>query len=80
MWTSAAERRPNITSSFEYPKTNESLWSIIVTSISSPRASEREVASSRPPKPAPRIRTRVAIHPTYRGLMPIRSAISSHFQ
>ena len=71
---------PNITSSFENPNTNASPLSISVTSTSSPSASDSIVASSSPPKPAPRTRTRVAINPTYRGLMPIKSAISSHFQ
>src|SRR6187551_105382 len=56
--TSSAAFRPNSTSSFEYPKTNASLLSIRATSTSAATASDSIVASSRPPKPAPRMRTR----------------------
>src|SRR5204863_7614456 len=52
--------RPNITSSFEYPKTNESALSIRTTSTWSRAPSERRVASSKPPNPAPAITTRIA--------------------
>ena len=59
--------RPNITSSFEYPKTNASLLSIRTTATSSPSASDSSVASSSPPKPAPRTTTRstapMLVHP-----------------
>ena len=51
-------RAPNITSSFEKPKTNASVLSISVTSTSSATASESMVLSSRPPNPAPRMTTR----------------------
>src|SRR5438128_683093 len=57
--TASVVVRPNITSSFEYPKTNASFLSIRVTSTSSPSASDKRVPSSRPPKPAPRTTTRV---------------------
>src|SRR5713226_514960 len=53
--------RPNITSSFEYPKTNASFLSIRVTSTLSASASDNMVASSRPPKPAPRTTMLVSI-------------------
>src|SRR5712692_10068365 len=59
--TASGVVRPNIRSSFEYPKTNASFLSIRVTSTSSPSASDNMVASSRPPKPAPRTTTRVFI-------------------
>ena len=49
---------PNITSSFEYPNTKLSLLSINVTATLSPSASERHVANSNPPNPAPKIKTR----------------------
>src|SRR3989442_8908459 len=57
--------RPNIPSSFEYPKTNASFLSIRVTSTSSPSASDNTVASSRPPKPAPRTKTWLFIKRSY---------------
>src|SRR5207249_8551148 len=44
-------------SSFENPKLNESFRSMSVTRMSSAKESESRVASSRPPKPAPRITT-----------------------
>jgi len=44
-------------SSFENPKVNESFRSRSVTRTSSASESESRVASSRPAKPAPRIRT-----------------------
>src|SRR5438477_9920160 len=47
-----------MTSSFEYPNTNESDWSMSVTCTNSGTDSESRVASSKPPNPAPRIRTR----------------------
>src|SRR5258706_14227372 len=50
---------PNITSSFEKPKTNTSLLSMSTTSMPSPKASERIVVSSSPPKPAPSTTTRI---------------------
>src|SRR5512132_3731295 len=56
--TASSVVRPNMKSSFEYPKTNASSLSISVTSTSSPTASDNVDASSRPPKPAPRITTR----------------------
>ena len=51
--------RPNITSSFEKPKTKPSVWSISTTSASAPNSWDSRVASSKPPKPAPRITTRI---------------------
>src|SRR5262245_29877494 len=58
--TAGAVVRPNITSSFENPKTNASDRSIRVTSTSSPSVSDSRVDSSSPPKPAPRTSTRMA--------------------
>ena len=55
--TSPADWRPSITSSFEKPKKNESLRSSNVTSTASDAVSDKRVASSSPPKPAPRIST-----------------------
>src|SRR3954451_17879727 len=53
-------RLPNITSSFEKPKTNASARSISVTWTPSLSASDSRFDSSRQPKPAPRTRTEVA--------------------
>jgi hypothetical protein len=58
--TESSVVRPNITSSFEYPKTKASPLSIRTTSkppLSS--ADDSIVASSSPPKPAPRMTTRI---------------------
>src|SRR5258706_47004 len=56
-----------MTSSFEKPKLNESFWSTSVTRTSSASVSESRVASSRPAKPAPRIRTCRLATPGYDG-------------
>ena len=58
---SAGICRPNITSSLEKPKTNASPLSMRTMSMASPKASERIVVSSRPPKPAPSTTTRVCM-------------------
>ena len=57
--TAAGVRVPNITSSFEKPKTKASARSISVTSTRSPSASDSRVDSSSPPNPAPRMSTEV---------------------
>jgi len=54
---SSADCRPSITSSLEKPKTNESLRSSSVTRTASASVSDSRFASSRPPNPAPRMRT-----------------------
>src|SRR5690242_6349518 len=59
MRTSSGLFRPNMTSSFEKPKTNEFLLSISARLSRSGSASERSDVSSRPPKPAPSTTTRV---------------------
>ncbi len=53
--TSAALAPPKTMSSFQKPNVKESFWSIRVTRTSSATESERRLASSNPPKPAPRI-------------------------
>src|SRR5262249_29767451 len=63
MRTAPGCSRPNIRSSLEKPKTNESALSISVTSISPPDASDSVVLSSRPPNPAPSTTTRLPIGP-----------------
>src|SRR5690349_12257527 len=47
-----------MTSSLEKPNTKASLLSIKVTSMLAPNVSDSRLVSSRPPKPAPRTRTR----------------------
>src|SRR3990172_594188 len=58
MRTSSGDLRPNITSSFEYPKENVSLLSMRRRSNESPNSSDKRADSSRPPNPAPRTITR----------------------
>src|SRR5204862_8011864 len=48
---------PKRMSSFENPNVNESFWSISVTRTTSGTESDRRLASSKPPNPAPRITT-----------------------
>src|ERR1700759_5161702 len=65
---SAGVSRPSITSSLEKPKKKASLRSISVTRTASALVSERRLASSSPPNPAPRITTFLLAgsHPTLR--------------
>jgi hypothetical protein len=59
-WSTASGcSRPNITSSFENPKTNPSVRSIRTTSPPGPSSPANREVSSKPPKPAPNTKTRI---------------------
>jgi hypothetical protein len=75
--TSSAVRRPNMTSSFEKPKTKASLWSMSVTSTSSATSLDSRVDSSRPPKPAPKTTTCTAIPPQAAAQAPLSGQLPS---